>query len=151
MKKKYELIGVHTQGETATGEKRSIYLHKYRCLGCGEQKKFASSSRIYHHTKTCTACHCRSVNNKPVSLRHFSSDLVENFPSIAAFCNAHPELGENAKYHFTEVLNGKRLHYKGWMRADNNIKINPDKVRYVTQTQTRLKDSVIPLDNQIKE
>ncbi len=138
MKKKYKLIGIYGKVKTAAGHDRKTYIHKYHCVGCGEQKTFTNSSRIYFHSRTCIACHSRAMSSKPVSLRHFSADNVENFPSITAFCQQHPELGENAKNHFSQVLNGKKMHYKGWMRADNLVKIDLNKVK----CNICLKDSI---------
>lgn len=47
-------------------------------------------------------------------LQYYEDSRVEVFSSITNFCNKHPELGANAKHHFSAVFNCKRFHYKGW-------------------------------------
>lgn len=70
-------------------------------------------------------------NNKSVCFKHFTG-IVESSISITKFCEKHPELGENAKYHFSGVLSGSRLHYKGWMIfSKKNIDLT--KVRFINQ------------------
>lgn len=72
--------------------------------------------------------------NKPVSFKFYKNGQHSRAKSLTNFCKLHPELGLNAKYHFAEVISGKRLHYKGWLLSSNKIKIDLNRIKKVEQT-----------------
>lgn len=107
------------------------YLIDYNCKKCN--KRFVSSSNSKQHNQICSSCSNKLIFSKKVSLKHYSSNKTEKCNSITDFCKRHPELGANAKYHLAEVLNGKRIHYKGWYPANKNYKINLNKIGKIEQ------------------
>ena len=125
MIEKYLSIGIQDK------EKRRNYLHYYVCKRCLKNKCMISHRKIEKITKFCSFCWGAVLRNKPVSFRYYNSSEIETFPSITLFCKNHPELGKNAKYHFAEVLKGRKLHYKGWLLANNKEKINISDVKII--------------------
>lgn len=109
------------------------YIHTYKCKGCNNIKNGRKMSKIEYITRYCRTCGTKFWLGRNISLRFYKNKNIENHISITDFCNKHPELGENAKYHFHEVLNGKRVHYKGWLDANNKIKIDIKKVKKIEQ------------------
>lgn len=110
------------------------YIHFYKCLQCKREKSFVVLQKKFKHKGLCRSCASGKHTRKPIRLKYYIGNGVENSPSITDFCCKHPELGANAKYHFAEVLSGKRLHYKGWFPASKKIRFDLAKVRKVEQT-----------------
>jgi ribosomal protein S14 len=110
------------------------YQHYQNCTKCGVPKNFISSAKTWYSNGLCRSCVVKGDfsrnqhRNKKVSLRFFGDEHVEKHKSISDFCRHHPELGLNAKYHFSQVLSGQRLHYKGWTLASRRVKVNPHNV-----------------------
>ena len=125
------------------------YSHTYKCLGCGDIHEISNSLKTWHSSGYCNRTYwSNNINHsilRPVSFRFYKNKKPEKAVSIVAFCNKHKELGENAKYHFSEVINGKRLHYKGWLMADNKIVLDLKKVK--TIEQTLLKQAAVNLNH----
>lgn len=109
-------------------KKSGNYLVTYTCKCC---KKTRSSicggkKRSYSHSQYCRNC----IKNKAVIFKNFITDEIISANSITNFCE-RAQLGKNAKYHFAEVLSGKRLHYKGWGLTNN--KVDKKKVKIIKQ------------------
>lgn len=68
---------------------------------------------------------------KPVILKNLITGEVSKAVSITQFCKDN-KLGDNGKYHFADVLKGKRLHHKCW-GLNKNYLINPVEVKTVKQ------------------
>jgi len=120
--KQYKSIGfLITKG-------KKDYIHNYTCKNCKQKKSSIKRNKTIYISKLCKSCCNKKRWNKKICLRYYKNQESETAQSITEFCLRHPELDKNAKYHFAEVLGGKRLHYKGWLRADNKIKINVNKV-----------------------
>lgn len=86
------------------------------CDLCGEVKeaKTAYIPRAKKHK--CKECHVKytsELNSKPVTLQNFKDGRVISAKSITKFCKS-VKLGRNARFHFADILNGKRFHHKGW-------------------------------------
>lgn len=113
------------------------HLFHYRCFKCRQLKSFIYVGKTFHHKGLCRNCATGKHTRKAVAFRYYLSKKIETSYSITAFCNKHPELGSNAKYHFTEVLKGKRLHYKGWLLGLNKVNIDLEKVKIIKQTLLR--------------
>jgi hypothetical protein len=131
--KRVESIGIWTQ-------KKRKYQHTYICGGCKKKISSLYSLRIKEITGFCKHCLPRpwfhgdgKHRRKPVVLRYYLNNKIDSAPSITMFAAKHKELGPNAKYHFADILNGKRLHYKGWLLASNRVKININKVQKIEQ------------------
>ena len=129
MTDKYKSIGVLKKVKR-NGCVRYLYIHTYVCKSCGKPFSCTNSQKIILHRRLCVGC----SHYKPVAFRFYDTNATEYAPSTVVFCAKHPELGKNAYYHFASVINGKRLHHKGWLLASNGIKIDKAKVRVVTQT-----------------
>jgi len=123
------------------------YIYSYSCSVCGAKKTAKLGRKTYLGTGKCKKCIAteQSYNSeqsgkplhfkgKPVSFRFYNREEVEHAESIRAFCRKHPELGENASYHFSGVINGKRLHYKGWLLGSNKVKLEESKVKTIEMT-----------------
>lgn len=133
-------------------DKYHRYLHSYICKHCHKKIDSLKSSRKVYISGYCIKHHSlvSSYRKKKVSLRFFKSKKVWNYDSLTNFCKPRiHSLGKNAKYHFAEVLNGKRLHYKGWLRADNPIKIDLNKVKKISQLL--IKQAIKYREKQINE
>lgn len=50
---------------------------------------------------------------RAVMLQHIRTGRIISAPSVAAFCR-NARLGRNARFHFDNVLKGKRLEHRGW-------------------------------------
>lgn len=109
------------------------YLHSFICKGCDRNIKGLKAAKTVYVSGYCCKCFGRKRFSKKVSFRHYKSNKVLNYDSITDFCKRRPNLGKNAKYHFWEVLNGKRLHYKGWLAGYNKCVIDVKKVQKVQQ------------------
>lgn len=58
------------------------------------------------------------MKKRPVTLKHLDGRICRA-PSVAEFCRRHLDLGANAKFHCSALINGKHLHYKKWFLAKN--------------------------------
>lgn len=108
------------------------YKLDYKCKGCGKKQTVGISSPRFakFHKERCISC-ASQVHSKPISFKNLITGEVKRASSITKFCN-QLRLGENAKFHFAEVLKGKRLHYKGWGLNIGWI-VDQDEVKEVKQ------------------
>jgi hypothetical protein len=114
---------------------RRQYLHQYTCKKCKQDFQAFYAERTKNITGFCTGCCNQEKWNKPVKLKFYNKPKIWEYESITEFCKHRTQtLGPTGKFHFAEVLNGKRLHYKGWMDADSAVKIDNKKVKIIRQT-----------------
>lgn len=106
------------------------YRYSYQCKGCNKISSHCWANKTVKHSLYCQKCYSSINNNcrKPVTFIHVVTGEISKALSITEFCNKHPDLGKYAKHHFSEVLKGKRLHFKGWMLPKHYKCINKDNI-----------------------
>ena len=108
------------------------YKLSYKCKDCGKKQSISiPSPRLAKAHKECCLSCASQIHNKPILLKNLITGEIKKAKSITEFCN-QIKLGENAKFHFAEVLRGKRLHYKGWGLNIGWI-VDQDEVKEVKQ------------------
>lgn len=139
MKRKlYKSIGIRDKN-------KDMYLHTYTCKICGNIITRWHGSKNILHSFICNK-HNGDLNYnkdkcKSVKFIQITTGQIDQSISITSFCDKHKELGKYAKHHFTEILNGKRLHYKGWMLEDTYNRIDKNKV--IESCQLIIKPAII--------
>lgn len=109
------------------------YIHTFTCKNCKQPRKASRPLKQVYISGFCVPCANKEKFNKPITLKFYNKGKLWSYPSITAFCKPRQaSLGKTAKYHFAEVLNGTRLHYKGWM-LPNHPEIDSKKVKLIEQ------------------
>lgn len=80
---------------------------------------------------------------RPVVLVNLQTGEIASAKSVAQFCREHPELGINAKYHFSEVLQRRRLHHKYWALPETPEKYLRLKDIYGNKYEGAVRDLVV--------
>lgn len=101
----------------------------YICRVC---KKIKTIFYRKDKNEICISCSNKKRLNKSVILKNFLTGEEDSANSITGFCDRHSYLGKNAKYHFSEVLNRKRIHYKGWGLAKPYREVDLNKVKKIS-------------------
>lgn len=98
---------------------------------------------VHGEGKRCQSCANRINRARPVVLVNLKTGELESAAAVADFCRNHPELGINAKYHFSEVLHGRRLHHKNWALPETPEKYLRLKDIYGNKYEGTVRDLVI--------
>jgi len=113
------------------------YEHSFKCLKCRKQIKSQNPNKTVKRTGVCKQCTTSLIKSKPVSFKFYLTNQSVRAKSITSFCKRIFPNYENAKFHFAEVLNGKRLHYKGWFLSSNKVKLDLSEVKKIEQLQIK--------------
>lgn len=87
---------------------------------------------VHHKSERCIGCSNQRFN-KAITLKNLFTGETVSAPSISKFCEERPHLGKNAKYHFSEIIQKRRIHHKGWVLPENYRELDFSKVRKVIQ------------------
>lgn len=120
--KKYFLRGVKNK-------EKNVFEFQFDCIKCGIKCNFTlPHNSKAKRTKICNKCLGNRELKEAVWFKNALTDDEVYVTNVSQFAASFPELGVNAKYHFSQVIHGNRIHNHGWYLRDK-IKIDKEKIK----------------------